>query len=63
MTRKRLLIYCGPTTYTDDLASEVSNEAINQLQQVNNLLAKKGMKFAQYTSKENAYERDSARSV
>ena len=58
--KKRLLVYCGPTAYTEDLSEEISNESMSQLKQVNTLFANKGMRFAQYTSKENDYQRKEA---
>lgn len=57
MEKGRLLIYCGPTSYSVEQEDEFSEVSLTQLQEVNNVLAKKGVKFAQYTSKENEYER------
>ena len=56
----KLLIYCGPTSYTTNLDSDVEDEALTQLQTVNRILADKNILFAQYTSKEKDYERTSA---
>jgi len=55
--KARLLIYCGSTSYTHDYDGEVLEDSLSQLQEVNLLLEKRNMKFAQYTSKENEYER------
>ena len=55
-----LLVYCGPTSYMEDLENEVERESLTQLQVVNKLLGEKGIKFAQYTSKENEVERYTA---
>jgi superfamily II DNA or RNA helicase len=56
----KLLIYCGPTSYTTNFDSDVEDEALTQLQTVNRILADKNILFAQYTSKEKDYERTSA---
>ena len=48
----KLLIYCGPTSYTTNFDSDVEDEALTQLQTVNRILADKNILFAQYTSKE-----------
>lgn len=53
-----LLLYCGPTTIY--LENENNEIALNQLQAVNYELGKLGIKFAQYTSKENERERKDA---
>lgn len=53
----RLLIYCGPTSYTNEVESDVLRDSLTQLQTVNKLLGKMGIRFAQYTSKENEEER------
>lgn len=55
-----LLIYCGPTSYKFSSDDEVDNVATSQLQKVNEILARKNMKFAQYTSQENERERIAA---
>lgn len=53
-----LLIYCGPTSfYLEDESNQI---ALNQLQAVNYELGQLGIKFAQYTSKENERERRDA---
>lgn len=61
LSRKgRLLIYCGPTYYVPDLENDLFDESISQLQAVNKILGKLGIKFAQYTSKETEEERTKA---
>jgi superfamily II DNA or RNA helicase len=55
-----LLIYCGPTSYKDSSNEEIEEVSTTQLEEVNKILAKKGLKFAQYTSQENERERIAA---
>jgi superfamily II DNA or RNA helicase len=55
-----LLIYCGPTTYLNENKDELMGDSYNQLQAVNQILSRKGMRFAQYTSKESEQDRKSA---
>lgn len=58
-----LLIYCGPTSYTETLNAEVLEESETQLESVNKLLARKSIQFAKYTASEKEYERVSAISL
>lgn len=60
ISKGRLLIYCGPTSYENELDSDVQQESLTQLQTVNKILAKRGHQFAQYTSGEKDFERSSA---
>ena len=39
-----LLVYCGPTSYIEDLDNEVEQESLTQLQAVNKLLGEKRYK-------------------
>lgn len=55
-----LLIYCGPTSYKSSSDEDIDSLSSTQLEEVNKILARKGMKFAQYTSKESERERISA---
>ena len=55
-----LLIYCGPTSYKSDANDEIDSVSTTQLEEVNKILARKNLKFAQYTSKENERERIAA---
>lgn len=55
-----LLIYCGPTSYKTDANDEINSVSTTQLEEVNKILARKNLKFAQYTSKENERERIAA---
>lgn len=55
-----LLIYCGPTSYKSDSDDEIDTVSSTQLEEVNKILGRKNLKFAQYTSKENERERVAA---
>ncbi|HHX69504.1 MAG TPA: DEAD/DEAH box helicase family protein [Gallicola sp.] len=56
----RLLIYCGPTTYISDAEDDLFEVSMSQLQAVNKILGNLGIKFAQYTSKEDEQDRINA---
>lgn len=53
----KLLIYCGPTSYSSSIDGGIETESLSQLQAVNQILKRKNLKFAQYTSQEDDYER------
>ncbi len=57
---KNLLIYCGATSYNEDYSKDVNDDAQTQIEKVNALLNKEGIIFAQYTSKENEFEKKAA---
>ena len=57
---KNLLIYCGATSYNEDYSKDVNDDAQTQIEKVNTLLSKQGIIFAQYTSKENEFEKKAA---
>lgn len=57
---KNLLIYCGSTSYNEDYSREVNEDAQTQIEKVNKLLSNEGIIFAQYTAKENEFEKKSA---
>ena len=50
----------GPNSHSVDFDDEIDYESMTQLREVNKLLGSKGMIFAQYTSKENEFERNTA---
>ena len=54
------LIYCGPTSYASSTNDETDETSVTQLEAVNHILKKNGIKFAQYTSKENEFDRQDA---
>lgn len=56
----RLLVYCGPTSYSVEQDDDLSNLSLSQLQEVNKILSERNVIFAQYTSKENEFERRTA---
>lgn len=52
-----LIIYAGPTAVTPEVESELDEVSMTQIEAVNELLARKGLVFAKYTSKETEEER------
>lgn len=58
--QKNLIIYCGPTSYSNETAEETEKDSLTQLETVNKLLGELNIKFAQYTSKESENERKAA---
>jgi superfamily II DNA or RNA helicase len=60
VTKKRTLIYCGSSSQNVVSENELEEASLSQLEQVNVLLANKGLQYAKYTSKENEFERNEA---
>lgn len=55
-----LLIYAGPTSYSEDDVDDIQKSATTQLQAVNQILSSKGLRYAKYTSEENQSQREFA---